>query len=85
MKGAYRRFGPSVGSWVAYVGQQFDAGRPPPSRSNDILPHNGSDGKHFFAIHVASRSRGKFSPAIAVTSWFRETNRTFDLFASTLP
>ncbi|TVS19959.1 MAG: hypothetical protein EA424_06395 [Planctomycetaceae bacterium] len=43
----YRPFGPSRGSWAAYVSHQFDAGRPPPSRSIHILAHHGSDGKHF--------------------------------------
>ena len=35
-------------SWPASVGHQFDAGRPSRSRSMHIVPHDGSDGKHFF-------------------------------------
>jgi hypothetical protein len=58
LKGAYRRFGPSLCSWIASVGQPFDAGRPPPSRSIHILPYHGSDGNHFSRSmpEVAARS-----------------------------
>ena len=47
LKGAYRRFGPSLDSWIASIGHQFEAGRPPPSRSTHIVPQHGSDGKQF--------------------------------------
>ena len=54
---AYRRFGPSNGSWAGLVCHQFAAGRPPPSQATVILPHHGGGGKHFFASHVPQSDR----------------------------
>jgi hypothetical protein len=53
------------------------AGRPSASRRSVILPRRRGGGKHFFRV---PRPAVRSGPAIAVTTRFRETSRTF-LFA----